>query len=133
MERSTDVMETTIPKGRTLRIQDGKDLDLKVVSGCLWVTSEHDKSDVVLQACDTLRVSRNGLRLAHAFEEVRLHIAYPVEAGAPSLTLGGGCREFGASVAAAMLADWMREFRGWIAAGVRERAARPGRLGMNAR
>jgi hypothetical protein len=129
MERTADVMEITIPKGRTLRIHDGQDLELKVVAGCLWVTSEHDKADVVLQACDTLRVSRNGLTLAHAFEEVRLRIAYPVEAGAPSLTLGGGHREFGSSVLSAMFAEWMREVRGWFAAGAHERA---GRLGVNA-
>jgi hypothetical protein len=130
MERTPDVMEVTIPKGRSLRIHDGKDLELEVVAGCLWVTHEHDKADLVLQACDTLRVSRNGLTLAHAFDEVLLRIAYPVEAGAPSLALGGGYREFGSSVLSAMFAEWMRELRGWFAAGAQER---PGRMGMNAR
>jgi len=124
MERTTDVMETTILKGRTLRIRDGKDLELNVVAGSLWVTYENDPKDTVLDACDTLRVKRNGMTLAHAFKEVRLRVAYPVEAGAPSLTLGGGYQEFGFTVASAMFAGWMREIRGWIAAGTR-----PGHVG----
>ena len=95
MTSQVDTMETTIPKGRTLRIQDGKGLDLQVVGGCLWVTYEHDTVDMVLDAGDTFRVSRNGLTLVHALKEVQLRIAYPVEAGAPSLTLGGGYREVG--------------------------------------
>ena len=128
MERTTDVMETTIPKGRTLRIQDGKGLELKVVAGSLWATYENDTRDIVLEACDTLRVARDGIMLVHAFKDVQLSVAYPVEAGAPSLTLGGGYREFGASVAAAMFAGWMREIRGWIAAGTR-----PGQVGATAR
>ena len=112
-----------IPKGRTLRIQDGKGLELNVVAGCLWVTYEHDTADTVLDPSDTLHVSRNGLTLVHALKEVQLRIAYPAEAGAPSLTLGGGYREVGRSVARAMFAEWLRGIRGRIAAGARGRAA----------
>jgi hypothetical protein len=125
MERTTDTMETVIPKGRTLRIQDGKGVELKVVTGSLWVTYQHDTKDIVVDPCDTFRVTRDGLTLAHAFKDVRLSIAYPAEAGAPSLTLGGGYREVGAGVVSAMFAGWMREIRGWVAAGVQERATRP--------
>jgi hypothetical protein len=128
MERTTEMMETMVPKGRTLRIQDGKGLELKVVSGSLWVTYEHDEDDFVVDACDTFRVTRDGLALAHAFKDVRLAIAYPAEAGAPSLTLGGGYREVGSSVVSTIFGEWMRELRGWIVAGVRERAARSGRM-----
>jgi len=128
MERTTDVMETTIPKGRTLRIRDGKGLEIKVVTGTLWVVNENDARDTVLEACDTLRVGRNGLTLAHAFTTVQLHLAYPVEAGAPGLELGGGYREFGANVLRSMFAGWMREIRGWIVAGTRR-----GQVGAAAR
>ncbi len=112
-----EVMETTIPKGRTLRIQDGKGFDLKVVAGCLWVTYEHDTDDMVLDPSDTFRVSRDGVTLVHALKEVQLRIAYPAEAGMPSLTLGGGYREFGASVWRGVLAEWLGKVRGSIAAG----------------
>jgi hypothetical protein len=127
MESKLDVMETTIAKGRTLRIQDGKGFDLEVVAGCLWITYEHDTTDMVFDAGSKLHVGHNGLTLAHAFKEVRLRIAYPVEAGAPSLTLGGGYREVGGSVVRTMFAEWLRGIRGWIAAGTRGRSAQPGR------
>ena len=123
MTNKVDVMETTIPKGRTLRIQDGKGLDLTVVAGKLWVTYEHDIKDFVLLPGEAFHVSRNGLTLIHAFKEVQLRIAYPAVAGAPSLTLSGGYREVGHSVARAMFAEWLRGVRGRIAAGARGHAA----------
>lgn len=122
MTSQTDVMETTIPKGRTLRIRDGMGLDLQVAGGCLWITYEHDTQDTVLDAGETFRVSRNGLTLVHAPKEVQLRIAFPVGAGAPSLTLGGGYREFASSVARSMFAEWLHAIRGRIAAGARGRA-----------
>ncbi len=128
MERMLDVMETTIPRGRTLRIQDGQGFDLEVVTGCLWITQEGDTEDKVLDACDTFRVSRDGVTLVHAFKEVQLRIGYPAAAGAPSVTLGGGYRDVGASVVRTMLAEWREEIRGWTTTGTRGRA-----LGMTSR
>ena len=123
MTSQVDAMETTIPKGRTLRIQDGKGLELNVVAGCLWVTYEHDTVDTVLDPGPRAHVSRDGLTLVYALKEVQLRIAYPVEAGAPSLTLGGGYREFASSVARSVFAEWLSGIRGRIAAGARGRAA----------
>jgi hypothetical protein len=128
MESMLDVMETTIPRGRTLRIQDGKGFDLKVVVGCLWVTQEGDTEDMVLDAGETFRVSRDGVTLVHAFKAVRLRIGSPAGAGAPSVTLGGGYREVGVSVVRTMLTERLQEIRGWIVAGARERA-----VGMTSR
>lgn len=123
MTSQVDAMETTIPKGRTLRIQDGMGLDLQVAGGCLWATYEHDTVDTVLEAGETFRVRRNGLTLVHALKEVQLRVAYPVEAGAPTLTLGGGYREFASSVGRSLVAEWLRGVHGRIAAGVRGHAA----------
>ena len=95
MTSKVDMMETKIPKGRTVRIQDGKGLDLTVVAGSLWVTYEDDINDFVLRPGEAFHVSRNGLTLIHAFREVQLRIAYPADAAAPSLTFGGGYREVG--------------------------------------
>lgn len=131
MNSKVEMMETRIPKGRTLHMQDGQGLDLQVVSGCLWVTYEHDTEDMVVEAGDTLHVSRNGLTLVHAFQEVQLRIAYPREAGAPTLTLGGGYREFASSVAGSMVAEWLRAVSARFSAGAR--AMRPGGLGMTSR
>ena len=112
MTNKVEMMETTIPKGRTLRIQDGKGLDLTVVAGSLWVTHEHDIKDFVLNPGEAFHVSRDGLTLIHAFRKVQLRIAYPAVAGAPSLTLSGGYREFGGSVVRSMVAEWLRGIRG---------------------
>jgi len=112
MTSKVEMMETTIPKGHTVRIQDGKGLDLTVVAGSLWVTCEHDIEDFVLDSGDAFRVNRNGLTLIHAFRQVQLRIAYPAGAGAPNLTFGGGYREVGASVMRSMVAEWLRGIRG---------------------
>ena len=111
MNSKTEMMQTAIAKGRTVRIQDGKGLELTVVTGTLWVTYENDTEDSVLSPTDTFRVNRNGLTLVHAFRDVQLRIAYPADAGVPSLTFGGGYREFGSSVMRSMVAEWLRGIR----------------------
>jgi hypothetical protein len=120
-KNTVEMMETTIQKGRTMRIQDGKGLDLTVVTGTLWVTHEHDARDLVLGPHDVFTVRRDGLTLIHAFRDVQLRIAYPAGAEAPSLTFGGGYREFGSSVMRAMIAGWARGIRGWFVAGTARR------------
>jgi len=123
MNSKTEMMQTAIPKGRTVRIQDGKGLELTAVTGTLWVTYENDTEDFVLSPSETFRVSRNGLTLVHAFRDVQLRIVFPAEAGVPSLTFGGGYREFGSSVMRSMVAEWLRGIRGRIAAGAHGHAA----------
>ena len=130
MESKVNTMETTIPRGRTLRIQDGKGFDLEVIAGRLWVTQENDINDNVLGVAEKFRVNRDGATLLHAFNEVQLRIVYPAEAGAPSVTLGGGYREVGASVVRTMLTQWLQAVRGRIAA---PDARGAGRLGMRSR
>ena len=111
MNSKTEMMQTAIRKGRTVRIQDGKGLELTVVTGTLWVRYENETEDLVLSASETFRVGRNGLTLVHAFRDAQLRIASPAEAGVPSLTFGGGYREFGSSVMRSMVAEWLRGIR----------------------
>jgi hypothetical protein len=133
MERTIEMMETTIPQGRTVHIQDGKSFELKVVAGCLWITQENDTEDKVLEAGETFRVTRNGLTLAHACKDVRLQIACSAQAGMPTLTLGGGYRDFGANVVAAIFAAWMRGMRDRFAAAAAQRETRHTQVGVAAR
>jgi hypothetical protein len=111
MSSKTEMMQTAIAKGRTVHIQDGKGLELTVVTGSLWVTYENAIEDFVVSPSETFRVNRDGLTLVHAFRDAQLRIAYPAEAGVPSLTFGGGYREFGSSVMRSMVADWLRAIR----------------------
>ena len=123
MARTTETMEATLPQGRTLRIQNAKGVELRPAQGRIWVTYEGETVDTVVEACDKLRVTRDGCTLVHAFEETRLRIAYPADAGAPSMTFGGGYREVGTRIVAAMLADWLRGMRERFATAVAQRAA----------
>jgi hypothetical protein len=111
MNSKTEMMQAAIAKGHTVRIQDGKGLEVTVVTGSLWVTYENDAKDFVVSPSETFRVNRDGLTLVHAFREAQLRIAYPAEAGAPSLTFAGGYREFGSSVVRSMVAEWLRGIR----------------------
>jgi hypothetical protein len=120
MERMLETLETTIPLGRTLRIQDGKGISLQVVSGCLWITQgEEDPDDNVVGACESFRVSGDGLTLVHAAKETRVRIVSASRAGIPTLTLGGGYREYGAGVVRSIFAEWAAGIRGWFVAGTR--------------
>ena len=123
MARTTETMEATIPQGRTLRIQNAKGVELRPVQGRIWVTYEGETIDTVVEARSKLRVTRDGLTLVHAFEETRLGIAYPADAGVPSMTFGGGYREVGSSIIAAMFAEWVRGMRARFATAVAQRAA----------
>lgn len=123
MARMTETVEATIPQGRTLRIQSARGVELRSAQGRIWVTYEGEAVDTVVEACGTLRVTRDGITLVHAFEETRLRIAYPADAGAPSMTFGGGYREVGTRIVAAMLADWLRGVRDRFATAMAQRAA----------
>jgi hypothetical protein len=123
MDRTIETMELTLPRRQTLRIQDGKGVELQAVAGCLWVTYENDVADGVVEAGDTLRIARNGRTLVHGFEASQVRITFPAIAGAPSMTLGGGHRELGARIVAAMLADWMRGMRDRFVTAAAQRAA----------
>jgi hypothetical protein len=128
MERMIETLETVIPLGQTLRIQDGKGIALQVVTGCLWITQDQDPDDQVVGACESFRVSRGGLTLVHAAKETRVRIVSASQASMPTLTLGGGYREYGAGVVRSIFAEWAAGIRGWFAAGMRARVLRSARM-----
>lgn len=123
MDRTIETMELTLPPCQTLRIQDGDCIELQALAGCLWVTYENDGADRVVEAGDTLRIARTGRTLVHGFEASQVRITFPANAGAPSMTFGGGYREVGTRIVAAMLADWLRGMRERFATAVPQRAA----------
>jgi hypothetical protein len=51
MERTTGMMETAIPKGRTLRIRDGKDLEPRSLRA-RWVYQDNRKTSWSMPATD---------------------------------------------------------------------------------
>jgi hypothetical protein len=128
MESKLDVLETTIPKGCILRFEDAEGSDIRVASGCLWITQQDDTADYVLNPSQTFRVSRNGTTLAHALQSVSLHIAYRAEAASPGFSFGSGYRAFGGRVGRSVLGRWLRDLRNRIVQGTRADAPQPGGL-----
>ncbi|HEU0204117.1 MAG TPA: DUF2917 domain-containing protein [Burkholderiaceae bacterium] len=111
-------IETTVAKGCALRIEDAKGFEIKVVSGCLWITQQNDTADYVLKPYETFRVSRNGTTLVHAMKVASLRIAYPAKVSVPIFSFGRRFREFGATVGLA-LSEWLRGVRNRVASGAR--------------
>jgi hypothetical protein len=80
MERQLPSFATTLPKGRTLRLDDAKGAAISIHSGCLWITQEHDSADYVLEPDQTFHVGRDGATLVHALQHTSMLIGYPADA-----------------------------------------------------
>ena len=116
MERFVESIEVLVPKGRTLRIRNGKGSEIGVSEGCAWVTQESDTADKVLEAGDTFRLDRDGLALAYACRATRVVVKATRFGAAFSVTHGAGYREYAASVWNSMMAELFRWIRDRIAA-----------------
>jgi hypothetical protein len=127
MERHVDVLETSIPKGRVLCLENAKGSDICVTSGCLWVTQENDTADYVLNPCQSFRVSRDGTTVAHALQSVSLRIGYRAAVATPSLLLGGRRARSGENLRSAFGA-WFRSIRGRFLQGACADTPQPGGL-----
>jgi len=56
-----------MPRGSTLRIDDGAGVMLNVWEGELWLTEEGGRADHLLRAGQWIHLARGGATLAHAF------------------------------------------------------------------
>jgi hypothetical protein len=63
--------------GDLVKLADARGTTLRVARGTLWVTQEHDRSDVVLNTGDVWTVERDGLTLAEAQTGVALCLVGP--------------------------------------------------------
>lgn len=55
-----------IARGCLIRIEDARDMQVRVDKGALWITQERDTRDVMLQAGDSFRLDRDGAALISA-------------------------------------------------------------------
>jgi hypothetical protein len=53
-----------------LRLDNPRDLQVRVESGTLWITQQHDRRDVMLGAGETFRFDRKGVALLSACGQV---------------------------------------------------------------
>ena len=55
-----------IARGCLIRIEDARDMQVRVDKGALWITQERDTRDVMLETGDTFRLDRDGVALISA-------------------------------------------------------------------
>jgi hypothetical protein len=60
---------TSLPKGRTLRVSDGRGRVIAVFAGRVWITQDNDSRDIVVEAGESFQIDRDGLTLAMALRD----------------------------------------------------------------
>jgi len=58
--------EIGLGRGSVLRVENARDMQVRVDQGTLWITQQGDRSDVVLERGESFRLDRNGLALLYA-------------------------------------------------------------------
>ncbi len=74
-----------VPRGRTLRIIDGKGALLYVREGEVWLTQEGSTKDHVLSAGQSFRLDRNGMAVVYSFRRSVLGLSGRRERSASAL------------------------------------------------
>lgn len=82
-----------IPRGCTLRIDEGAGVTLYVRTGQLWLTEEGGRADHFLHAGQQFRITRRGATLAHAFRRSVVSVS-PAMPAAPAPGIGPALRRF---------------------------------------
>ena len=70
-----------LPGGSLLRIDDCAGVLIHVVEGEIWVTQDGSPKDHVLQAGQSLQISRGGATIAQAFKRSLVSLSSPASAG----------------------------------------------------
>ena len=66
-----------MPRGASLRIEEGEGMLVYVWEGEVWLTQEGSRKDHMLQAGQWFRVDRGGLAIAHAFRHSVVSLSAP--------------------------------------------------------
>jgi hypothetical protein len=64
-------------RGSVLRIDDGRDMSIRVWEGGLWLTQEGDRRDRYLGPGDCFRIQRDGVTLAQATARSTVSLTAP--------------------------------------------------------
>lgn len=66
-------------RGSVLRIEDGREMLVYAWNGCVWITQERERCDIVLEAGQWFRISRSGCTLIAALRGSVIALASPYE------------------------------------------------------
>jgi len=112
-----------LPRGSVLRVEDGQETLVRAGSGCIWITQEGARHDIVLEAGQAFRISRGGCTLIAALRDSAIALASPYEryfarrvevvppGGAEALPLhedGRGLRGTIAALGTRLMRAWLR-------------------------
>jgi hypothetical protein len=69
-----------LERSQTVQLIDAAGVTAALVKGCLWITMDGDRRDIMLGAGESWTVERNGLTLLHAEAPSTVRITEPVPA-----------------------------------------------------
>ena len=81
MNNDLNQATSVLNKGQLQRIEDGQGSRVLCISGCLWLTQQGSRRDIVLNAGDEFTVSHGGTTIVMALRDSRwLHAETPASA-----------------------------------------------------
>ena len=74
MNLDLNPLSLPLAKGRLLRIEPGRGQRVECLSGCLWITQDHDTRDIVLNPGEGFTLDRPVAALLSALTDSRLMV-----------------------------------------------------------
>ena len=83
MERHEYVVQGSLDlvRGNLVRIEDGRGMLVRVISGSVWITEEGDQRDRFVTAGSHFRIASSGLTLISAISRSTIALSSPYEHG----------------------------------------------------
>lgn len=83
MKRQAENVQIFLRKDRSLRVSDGRAMNIVCIDGCLWITQDGDPRDIILRRGESFTIDRPGVALVHAFESSVISLPKGVWADLP--------------------------------------------------
>jgi len=68
-----------LAKGSMQRVEDGRGTWVQCLEGCLWLTQQGDRRDIVLQTGDEALIERDGTSILSALSDSRFVLLRPAQ------------------------------------------------------
>jgi hypothetical protein len=82
-------------RGKSIRIDDGRGVEVSVVYGSVWITQDRDRNDACLGAGESFRIDRDGATMVDALKASLITLTLPPsQAGALRVATAGADAHF---------------------------------------